>query len=161
MSASVRSLVFAAVLATGACASGGGSGAEPPPAPGPEAAPDPTPVTGAEPSADTSGDGGAHYTDAQADRGRDTFRSSCTECHDSREFHDPTFRFKWSRRDLGDLYDLVAETMPEDQPGSLSPQTYADVLAYILRLNDFVAGPVELTPDPERLAAISLAPIRD
>ncbi len=52
----------------------------------------------------------------------------------------------------------MVETMPEDDPGSLSAQEYADVLAYILQLNDLPAGGVELPADPVLLEAVSLAP---
>lgn len=148
--------VFGA-LTLAACASGGSGGAAGPEA-GPAAQPTPDPNAPGVVEGASAGDG--VYTDAQADRGRDAFRSGCTECHNSREFHDAQFRFKWSRRDLGALYELVATTMPEDEPGSLAPQTYADVIAYVLRLNELAAGSTELTPDPELLAGISLAPIR-
>lgn len=158
MSAPHRSLSMIAMLALSACASAGTGTEAPPMGPGATPPPEAAPPERAEEEVATTG---RYYTDAQADRGRDQFRSRCTECHDSREFHDTQFKFKWSRRDLGTLYELVSTTMPEDQPGSLPPQTYADILAYVLRLNELAAGSVELTPDPERLAAISLAPIRD
>jgi hypothetical protein len=155
MGGASRLFAVLGALAVAACASGGAAD------PAPDAAPAGLPAS--EPSAQGAverASAEAVYTDAQADRGRDIFRSRCTECHNSSEFQDAQFRFKWSRRDLGTLYELASTTMPEDQPGSLPPQTYVDILAYILRLNGFVPGSAELTPDPERLGAISLAPLR-
>ncbi len=49
-------------------------------------------------------------------------------------------------------------TMPEDDPGSLRPQTYADVIAYILRLNDYASGTTELAPTAESMDVIPLGP---
>ena len=42
---------------------------------------------------------------------------------------------------------LVRETMPQDNPGGLSDEDYADVLAYMLEANDFPPCDCELTVD--------------
>jgi len=42
--------------------------------------------------------------------------------------------------------------MPQDRPGSLTPQQYIDVLAYILQLNGIQPGSQELVPDMALLA---------
>jgi len=86
------------------------------------------------------------------------FRSTCTECHYSSEFSDRSFKFKWRRRTAGDLFGHISTSMPEDAPGSLEPQQYADVVAYILRMNGFATGAGELPADEAALDAISLAP---
>ena len=44
-----------------------------------------------------------------------------------------------------------------DQPGKLSPQQEADVIAHILGANDFPAGRVELASDIEQLKRIRIA----
>jgi hypothetical protein len=49
----------------------------------------------------------------------------------------------------------MSTTMPEDNPGSLKPQQYADVVAYFLKLNGYPAGKTELT-GPEALKTIKL-----
>ena len=100
------------------------------------------------------------FTDGQADRGRDTFRGNCTECHYSGEFSDSQFKFKWSRRTAGDLYQFIQTSMPETAPGSLAPEEATDLVAYILRMNGFDPGSTELSADPKVLDAISLASIR-
>jgi mono/diheme cytochrome c family protein len=104
--------------------------------------------------------GATTFSEAQADRGRDIFRATCTECHYSSEFSDSQFKFKWSRRSAANLYDLIQTSMPETAPGSLSPEETVDIVSYVLRMNGFAAGPGDLAPDPDVLAAISLASIR-
>ncbi len=99
------------------------------------------------------------FSTAQADRGRNVFRSTCTECHYSSEFNDRQFKFKWRRRTAGDLFEMVSTQMPEDAPGSLELQQYADIVAFVLRLNGFEPGSSELPPDAAALETISLAPL--
>ncbi len=41
----------------------------------------------------------------------------------------------------------MSMTMPEGSPGSLSSEEYADILAFLLRLNDYPAGEEELPAD--------------
>ena len=52
----------------------------------------------------------------------------------------------WSGAPLSFLYELISTTMPEDRPGTLEPQEYADVLAYIFELNGLPPGQEELSP---------------
>lgn len=64
---------------------------------------------------------------------------------------DDAFQFEWERRTVGDLLRHVSRTMPDDDPGSLTPAQYLDVIAYILEMNDFPAGTTELTADASGL----------
>lgn len=114
---------------------------------GPAAEPSPSPAPAAPPAAASAPAGGALYTEAQADRGRQVFRARCSECHYTSEMSDDAFQFEWERRSVGDLLRHVSRTMPDDDPGSLTGAQYLDVIAYILSLNDFPAGPSELTAD--------------
>lgn len=101
------------------------------------------------------------FTEEQADRGRDVFRASCTECHYSSEFSDSQFQFKWSRRSAGSLYQLIQTSMPETAPGSLSDEETVDLVSYILRMNGFEPGSSELAADRAVLDEVSLASIRN
>ena len=152
-----RPLALFATLALAGCASSGQVEAPAPtPAAPAEAAPMQTPA--AQPEA---AGGALSFSAEQADQGRSVFRSSCTECHNSAEFRDRQFKFKWRRRTAGDLYELVATSMPEDSPGSLEGGQYAALVAYILRLNGFEEGTGTLPADADALEAISLAPINN
>ena len=59
---------------------------------------------------------------------------------------------RWGRQ----LFDghVISDSMPEDNPGSLKKEEYADVIAYLLKLNNFPAGADELPSDKDALSAI-------
>jgi hypothetical protein len=97
------------------------------------------------------------YTSRQASRGARSFEINCTSCHTSR-FTVPTFFESWSERSLADLFGLMQATMPEDNPGSLRPQEYADVLSFILSLNGFPAGETQLEGTEAAMQAVQIQP---
>lgn len=55
---------------------------------------------------------------------------------------------------IGHLFEHIRTSMPQDQPGSLSNEEYAAVLAYFLRVNGREAGDVELPADADLLSMI-------
>jgi mono/diheme cytochrome c family protein len=95
------------------------------------------------------------YTAAQADRGQAAFRETCEVCHAPRYFTGGFLR-NWSS--VGELFDFTVGNMPEDAPGSLSAQRYADVLAYVLKLNNLPPGDQELPAELAPLQAITFPP---
>jgi mono/diheme cytochrome c family protein len=129
------------LVVTSACASGAPS-AEPAPA---AAAPAPA----AEEAEPTTADG--IYTLAQADRGRDLFRSTCSECHDVDDWTDTGFRGRWEDESVFQLWYYINDRMPYDDPWSLSRQQVTDVLTYILQLNELPAGDTELATDDDSI----------
>ncbi len=149
------------VLSLSACASSGAQQSTAAPAGAAE-----MPAT-SEPAATGASDavmasaGGSTFSETQADRGRDIFRAACTECHYSSEFSDSQFKFKWSRRSAGGLYQLIQTSMPETAPGSLTPEESVDIVSYIMRMNGFEPGSGELSSDRAVLDAISFASIRN
>jgi mono/diheme cytochrome c family protein len=96
------------------------------------------------------------YTEAQATPGQNTFNGTCAACHSDADFTGPTFLMEWEASTALDLFTLVQKTMPMDNPGSLDPQTYADVIAYFLRINAVPAGKDELDTDAEHLKLIRI-----
>lgn len=120
------------------------------------------PAPAAEPAAAAApaGGGEALISMAQVNRGRNQFRSMCTECHTSAEFGDQTFQTKWSRRTVGDLYEFILTNMPDDAPGILTPEQAVDLAAFMLEMNGFETGSATLPADQAELDAISLARIR-
>jgi mono/diheme cytochrome c family protein len=105
------------------------------------------------------------FTAAQADRGQATYRQSCQDCHgsslDNGEFGGPPlkggyFRTRWGSGNVAVLYGYVSLAMPPDRPGQLSPQTYADLVAFILSNNGYTASDKELTPDQSAQQGMSL-----
>ena len=94
----------------------------------------------------------AYYTAEQADRGQRTFTTICAVCHGRTEFTGPIFQLTWMADPVGSLFEHVSTKMPQNRPGSLTAQEYADVVAYLLRINGRPAGERELPPDQELLA---------
>ena len=94
------------------------------------------------------------YTEAQAQRGEMTFRRVCAACHTIADFSGEPFLKIWPT--AGGLFDVISTTMPQDQPGSLTPQQYAEVLAFFLKTNGFKAGTAELPREMPALNAIAI-----
>jgi mono/diheme cytochrome c family protein len=100
------------------------------------------------------------YTLAQAKRG--ALKSGlCTSCHGdgfeggaSPQLVGPAFIARWEGRSIGDLFDLIRLTMPDDDPGALSREEYADLVAYILAVNKFPTGNSEIAITIEPLKQI-------
>jgi S-disulfanyl-L-cysteine oxidoreductase SoxD len=107
-----------------------------------------SPSAGA-PSGGTVWDGA--YTDAQATRAVTTFSAACAECHtlggtgDGQLVGTP-FWESYSQKTVGDLLTFVRTNMPSGAEGSLTPSTYADLVALILKSNGLPAGTTELGP---------------
>ena len=95
------------------------------------------------------------YTAAQAERGAATFKTSCTACHEPSRFTGDEFLAGWTGKPLHELFQHMSTTMPEDNPGSLKPQQYVDVVAYFLQLNGYPAGKTELQSAAEGLKTIA------
>ena len=53
---------------------------------------------------------------------------------------------------------MIIETMPQDAPGTLTPEETAGIVAYILQGNRVPVGGTELPHDPVALADIPFDP---
>jgi S-disulfanyl-L-cysteine oxidoreductase SoxD len=98
------------------------------------------------------------FTDDQAARGESIFKASCSTCHAAEDFSNPSFLMGWEGMTVLNLFQKVQNSMPMDNPGSLRPEDYADVLSYFFRLSKAPAGKEELDTDPEHLKLIRIEP---
>ena len=96
------------------------------------------------------------FTLPQAARGQRRFEQICEACHRTQEFSGARFQIAWMSRTVGDIFQLISNTMPPDSPGSLSPEEYTDILTYFLRLNGYPAGQEELPADPPTLLDVRI-----
>lgn len=96
------------------------------------------------------------YTAAQADRGQALFRSKCASCHAPNRFTDDLFYTSFAGKPMWEMFDVISDTMPEEAPGSMKPEEYIDVMAYLLKLNNFPTGNSELPAGKEALSAIMM-----
>lgn len=107
------------------------------------------------------------YSPAQALRGEETYQQFCSACHGARLQGTPAapltgeaFRGRWEdgKHTLDDLYYIIRSLMPNNAPGSLSKSQYADVVAFILKVNNYPAGEEELVPKAPEMKAVTLQP---
>jgi mono/diheme cytochrome c family protein len=103
------------------------------------------------------------YTPEQAARGRRQFEQSCVECHGAdlaglegpplagREFFE-----HWREDTVDSLFAKIQTRMPPRSPGSLSRETTADLVAFLLEANEFPAGAAPLPIDSAALASIRI-----
>lgn len=104
------------------------------------------------------------YTEEQAVRGEAVYQDQCTFCHLDDLMGDAfatpliadAFTLRWEGGTLGDLMIVTQVTMPADQPNTLSTEQVADVIAFLLKMNEYPAGDEELPPDQEALEAIAI-----
>ena len=102
------------------------------------------------------------YSHAQAERGREAFEASCAGCHKADltgrgpipALRGPQFTDDRHGGSVGELYGVIRGTMPPGRAGALTPDVYADVVAYILRENAFPAGDGDLPSHEESLHRI-------
>lgn len=121
------------------------------------------------------------YTVEQARRGREQYRKRCVLCHldngqgqqavpeipgqsleregdaEAPPIAGAAFLKQWNGRTVRELFDKTAGTMPVGGPGTLKPQEYADLLAFLFELNTFPAGNQELTPARDQLDLITIS----
>jgi len=96
------------------------------------------------------------YSEQQAARGQDVYAGMCKSCHTAATHTGAAFEKSWEGHSLSELFGFISTRMPKNEPGSLAPEEYVDVLAYLLKLNQMPAGPAELPPDTVVLGAIRI-----
>ena len=92
------------------------------------------------------------YSEAQAARGKALYAQECASCHGGEltggEMAPPLaggeFMAGWDGLTIGDLFERVRISMPQNAPGSLSGQQNADILAFMFSSNKFPAGAEEM-----------------
>ena len=105
------------------------------------------------------------FTADQAQQGEADYQHSCRACHgehlDDGDFGGPPlkgayFRSHWGSGNVAALFGYMKTLMPPDDPGSLDDDSYANILAYILRYNGYAPGLAPLPTDPAAQARLSL-----
>jgi cytochrome c len=102
------------------------------------------------------------YTEEQAKRGEALYMKFCASCHaegltgqeQAPALLGVAFASTWEGTPLSELLERMRTSMPEDNPGSLSRQENADILAHMLKAAQFPVGPTPLSADPMVLGQI-------
>ena len=97
------------------------------------------------------------YSEMQAQRGRRSFETHCTECHELAEFTGAgAILAEREGERLWEIFDFMWSEMPEDRPSWLEPEEYADILSFLLSAYGLPAGNDALPADRNRLRSIRL-----
>jgi len=102
------------------------------------------------------------YTHEQSERGKQLYSDACASCHGPEltggEMAPPLvggdFQADWNGLSVGDLFERIRISMPQNAPGSLSGQQNADILAFLLDANKFPTGTTELPKEAMILKGI-------
>ena len=96
------------------------------------------------------------YTAAQAAAGEQHFDAQCVTCHEAQNYAGANLVNRWAGGTLGDIYQDFSLTMPPSNPGGLSTEDYASILAYFLSLSAYPTGNDELPGDAWELAGMAI-----
>lgn len=102
------------------------------------------------------------FDQAQLDAGRAAYAENCVSCHAGTARGGPggpplvghVLNRKHEGASLAGYYEYMATAMPPGRAGSLSRQTYADILAFILSRHGAKPGEGRLTDDADLLDSI-------
>lgn len=102
------------------------------------------------------------YSEEQAKRGEALYTQQCSSCHGpdlgggemAPGLVGGDFSANWNDLTLGQLFDRMRVSMPQNNPGSLSRQQNADILAFVLNKGSAPAGTTELPTQSEVLNTI-------
>jgi mono/diheme cytochrome c family protein len=97
------------------------------------------------------------YSPVQAARGERLFGSICTNCHEIAEFTAAgAYLEDVEGQTLWQTFEYMSGEMPEDDPGSLRPEDYADVLGYLLSAYGLPSGATDLPAEQNALEEIRI-----
>jgi mono/diheme cytochrome c family protein len=110
--------------------------------------------------AQTSG----YYTVDQATAGADIYQAKCAKCHGAQmegyigpSLRGHAFQVITSRESNAfKLLLVISRNEPQDNPGGLSDEQDANVMAYILQVNGFPAGKEKLSAESSHLRELNL-----
>jgi mono/diheme cytochrome c family protein len=104
------------------------------------------------------------YSEDQAKRGSALYAKQCASCHGAEltggesapALVGDAFLSNWNGTSVGDLFERIRKSMPQDDPGRLSRQQDADILAFVFSANKFPAGKADLNRETEVLKLIRI-----
>ena len=104
------------------------------------------------------------YTEDQVKKGAALYKEQCAACHgDDLAGNDiipgltgDTFAANWMGKSLGEFYEKINLTMPALDPGSLTGDQTAEIIAVILSANKYPAGTTALANTIEALNPVKI-----
>jgi ubiquinol-cytochrome c reductase cytochrome c subunit len=97
--------------------------------------------------------------------GQKLLAANCAGCHGDKAeggnagptLSGPDFTNGYKDGNASALYNKISMDMPSSAPGSLTPEQYADVMAYVLNVNKYPAGQAEIPKDGAGLKTVKMA----
>ena len=104
------------------------------------------------------------FSPEQASRGEAQYNARCAACHgatlngtgEAPSLNGGEFVSHYDQLTVAELFDRVRTTMPQNDPGSMTRDEYADVVAFLLKSNGFPAGTTALDRRSEVMATIAI-----
>ena len=104
------------------------------------------------------------FTDAQANRGKAALlQNGCNGCHGAELAGDrgpslkgERFITAWENGSINRLFIKIRDTMPPLNAEQVSPNTKVDIVAYLLQVNGFPSGAIELPLDSDSLDSVQI-----
>jgi S-disulfanyl-L-cysteine oxidoreductase SoxD len=97
------------------------------------------------------------YTADQATKGQTLYAQACESCHQPAKFTGAEWTRAYVGRPLAEVNGAMAE-MPADNPGTLTSDDIASLIAYFLHMNKYPVGQAPLSGTPDALKSIMVAP---
>ena len=102
------------------------------------------------------------YTEVQASRGEALYQEWCASCHApdlsggdvAPGLAGGEFVWNWSGLTVGQLFDRLRISMPQENPSDVTRSQKADILAFMLLVNEFPPGEHELADRTQMLDQI-------
>jgi len=104
------------------------------------------------------------YSKAQAERGEALYATHCARCHGEAlegldvapPLRGPTFLTNWIGQPVGALAERTRLSMPLDDPGILGVTDSAEITAYMLQVNGYPQGPIDMPTTTAGMQALNL-----
>jgi hypothetical protein len=104
------------------------------------------------------------YTETQSNRGKDLYAQKCAFCHggdlagseQAPALAGVAFMAAWDGLTVGELFERIQSTMPQNAPGTLSGGQTSDIMALMFSTNKFPAGATEMPNEAGVLKQIKI-----
>jgi outer membrane protein assembly factor BamB len=96
------------------------------------------------------------YQASQAEQGEQLFEQQCSICHEIENYAGDNLTAKWGGGVVSDIFQDISLAMPPQNPGGLTPVSYASIVAYFLSESGYPSGNASLPGNASQLRGITI-----